>query len=144
VESPGQLEGFEARVRAVEAGAGAEWGRADMVRWLHLVEEDELWEGMRRVGVEVDVFGVAYIEDGRLRAFDSPGKDRERGGKGLCGDGREVGDKELDGSEDGVGGRGLRHQGEDLGSVCDEREVSKSVLSGEAGCEGFRLNHEVC
>ena len=34
VESPGQLEGFEARVRAAEAGAGAEWGRADMVRWL--------------------------------------------------------------------------------------------------------------
>jgi hypothetical protein len=68
---------------------------------------------------------VAYIEDGGLRAFDAPGKDRKRGGKGLWGDGREMGDEELDGSEDGVGGRGLLHQGEDLGSICDEREVSK-------------------
>ena len=41
----------------------------------HLVEEDELWEGVGWVGVEVDVFGVAYIEDGGLRACDAPGKD---------------------------------------------------------------------
>ncbi len=84
----------------------------------HLVEEKELCEGVWWL---VYMLGVAYIEDGGLRAFDAPGEERERGGKGLWGDGGEVGDTELDGCEDG---RGLGHQGEDLCPISDEGEVA--------------------
>jgi hypothetical protein len=72
----------------------------------HLVEKEELREGIGRVGVKVDVFGVAHIQDGRVRAFDAPGECTS-GVEKVCGvtDGRLVlvGDKKLDGRWVGFG-----------------------------------------